>query len=817
MLAVSVFSTGGEAMLQERTILPIISRVKSIFKKDILDFAILNEHGYRYTHTNILFEYSIDIIKSIERLKKASLPYEVLTINDRKAITFYDFKQSYFVILLDDYNENDTSLSDYHQRLLEVSFFDGHLNMYLKHGAREDYAVVVVNFSGDVLASNTYSKKLFTSELNHIKDIQKQIKEPFSVQELFDYAKQNAVNQMYDVTTLRSVNLIMNAFVEEESQLITFIFTLDAHASFYMNILRGFDFLRVGVVHFELIEENGEHTDARLLFSNMRYTEMMGIELGDRIGKRIFELYPDYDQARFNRYKEVALGAPGLSFEEYVPQIDKYLEIYCYSPRKGEFVNFYYDTSHLYIAKESEQYQIDKIRMMSSFAEMGFFEINIKDKTFECDDYVLQLFGKESMDYKDYRNTFNTMIDPEYKEAIYSKNAQLLEGEIQEGSAIFKVRLNNKEKYLEYYLKTLKRDPKTFKPISILGLVQDVTTEETAKRQIEFYANHDPLTKLYNRHHFNQRVRNKDISLPIDIALLDLDGLKTVNDILGHYAGDEAIVSFVEILNEIYHDAYIARVGGDEFVVLFENGITNPKTRENEVKKALAGVLRFRVPFSVSIGYAKVNHYNEFKEALVLAEDEMYRDKLLERPIRKRKTLKIIYDYINKQEPNIDARSKILIDLSTKLMKEIGYSREDDERIMELIIKYHAIGRIDDYVHGDIYTSQKRFDYYRYLRVETGFKILTTLLPYEKVAEAVLHQCEHFDGSGKPHGRKGSKIPVFSRILSIVFHYYCYLKGDCNEANHTLEETILYLRSKSKKIFDPKILDAFITMLESDT
>ena len=85
-------------MLQERTILPIISKVKSIFTKNIVDFAILNEHGYRYTHTNKLFEYSIDIINEIERLKNASVPYKHVMIDDYYGYVFYDMKETSFAI-----------------------------------------------------------------------------------------------------------------------------------------------------------------------------------------------------------------------------------------------------------------------------------------------------------------------------------------------------------------------------------------------------------------------------------------------------------------------------------------------------------------------------------------------------------------------------------------------------------------------------------------------------------------------------------------------------------------------------------------------
>ena len=795
-------------MLLDKTILPIISEVKSIFQANIIDFAILNDEGYRYTHSNKVFQYSIEIIRKLDALKEQGLPYAELFIESYHTMVFYDLDHRYFVVMVED-SKHDTPLSDFHHRLLEVSFFDNHLNLFLKYGAKEDYALVVTDFDGRVQSMNQYAEAIFSSEVNDFKALQTYIHEKADLNRLFHEAKTDSINQSYTVTTLGGLRFMLNAYVEPKLSLITFIFTLDAHASFYTNLLRGFDFLRFGVAHFELVEEDGVVIDARILYTNLHYATMMGIHLSDRIGKRIFELYPDYDEKRFNRYKDVALGAPNLSFEEYVPQLDKYLEIYCYSPRKGEFVNLYYDTSHLYIAKESEQYQIDKIRMMSTFAAMGFFEINVQEKTFKSDQYVRDLFQQPALDYETYRTVFKSIIDTEDKADIYAKNAQLLSGDIQEGSARFKVHINGQEKYLEYYLKVLKKDAQNVKPISILGLVRDVTTEEQSKRQVEFFANHDALTKLYSRYHFNQRIKTQDIVLPMKIALLDLDGLKTVNDILGHYAGDRAIKAFVEIINTVYAKDYVARVGGDEFVVLFEDENQNSAEQERMLKEKLSQSLRFNIPFSVSVGYALVNQADGFKEALLLAEDEMYKQKLFQRQKRKRETLAILEREVHRNEPDIVAHIAALEALAIPLMKALNYTRNEDVKTMKSIVRYHAIGRIDDFIHKTNYKAYIDQDTYRYLRVETGFKIISTLYPEEKVSEAILYQCEHYNGSGAPHGLAGNAIPIFSRIVAVAYRYVRLIE------KAPKDQVFRQLHKEKNQRFDPRVVDALIDLIET--
>jgi diguanylate cyclase (GGDEF)-like protein len=80
----------------------------------------------------------------------------------------------------------------------------------------------------------------------------------------------------------------------------------------------------------------------------------------------------------------------------------------------------------------------------------------------------------------------------------------------------------------------------------------------------------DPLTGLGNRRHLTERLareldRTDSTDEPLSVCVLDVDGFKTVNDRLGHAAGDEALVSIAEVLR---NGGEAFRLGGDEFVLL---------------------------------------------------------------------------------------------------------------------------------------------------------------------------------------------------------------------------------------------------------
>lgn len=107
--------------------------------------------------------------------------------------------------------------------------------------------------------------------------------------------------------------------------------------------------------------------------------------------------------------------------------------------------------------------------------------------------------------------------------------------------------------------------------------VRDLSDRKRAQRAIEHMASHDPLTDLSNRAYFvralDQVLERKE---PFALLALDLDRFKAVNDVFGHGAGDDILCRVANILRASAQcDDVIARVGGDEFLVI-QTGISDP-------------------------------------------------------------------------------------------------------------------------------------------------------------------------------------------------------------------------------------------------
>ncbi|MEO6714521.1 MAG: EAL domain-containing protein [Mycobacteriales bacterium] len=114
---------------------------------------------------------------------------------------------------------------------------------------------------------------------------------------------------------------------------------------------------------------------------------------------------------------------------------------------------------------------------------------------------------------------------------------------------------------------------------SVRGIVlntRDIGDRRQLERELLHQAFHDPLTGLANRSLFRDRVEHALAQFsrrqrPLSVIFVDLDGFKSVNDSLGHAAGDALLVSVADrLLACVRHGDTVARLGGDEFAMLIE-------------------------------------------------------------------------------------------------------------------------------------------------------------------------------------------------------------------------------------------------------
>ncbi|SIO35335.1 EAL domain-containing protein [Salinivibrio sp. ES.052] len=133
-------------------------------------------------------------------------------------------------------------------------------------------------------------------------------------------------------------------------------------------------------------------------------------------------------------------------------------------------------------------------------------------------------------------------------------------------------------------------------------VLRDVSEEHALMAQLDYNANHDPLTLLPNRRAFETIMethlslyRNEDT--PLVLAFVDLDLFKIINDSVGHHAGDDVLCQVSQALaDNIRSDDTVARLGGDEFALL----LTHCNMRD--AKRTIADLIKRLEGLSFSYG-----------------------------------------------------------------------------------------------------------------------------------------------------------------------------------------------------------------------
>ncbi|WP_448922228.1 diguanylate cyclase domain-containing protein [Holdemanella biformis] len=159
---------------------------------------------------------------------------------------------------------------------------------------------------------------------------------------------------------------------------------------------------------------------------------------------------------------------------------------------------------------------------------------------------------------------------------------------------------------------------------SLCFFIETAMTREKEKKHLQNLSYVDSLTYAQNRNHFNEYLKKnrcKELHF-VGVIYLDLNGLKEINDKMGHLAGDTLIISASYVLQEIFADNSY-RIGGDEFVVIEQDVL------ESEFYSKYEMLLKRmkELEISVATGYIWKERCLNLSEILQAADQKMYEDK----------------------------------------------------------------------------------------------------------------------------------------------------------------------------------------------
>lgn len=359
---------------------------------------------------------------------------------------------------------------------------------------------------------------------------------------------------------------------------------------------------------------------------------------------------------------------------------------------------------------------------------------------------------------------------------------------------------------------------------NFLGAVQcirDIGEHRRVEEELRYSSTHDALTELYNRTYFAEELRRleKSRSFPISFLLVDLDGLKVVNDILGHQQGDELLRRAAKVIASCVRGAdVVARVGGDEFAVILPQ--TDQKTAEEVAGRIIEAVevdnaRHPDLPLSISVGAATAKDASRLMQKVYKeADDAMYVNKFIGGKDPRAAAIRALMAVL--EEKNFD-HTDIIKEIACMLGEAVGLSCEEMDSL-RLLVKVHDIGKLgvpDHILHkrGPL-TEEERKEIQRH--PEVGYRIAISSGELAPVAPFILQHHEWWDGRGYPRGLRGEEIHILSRILAIADAYDAMTAERSYSGAMSHQEALEELKRCAGSQFDPHLVEILVRLLAGE-
>jgi len=372
------------------------------------------------------------------------------------------------------------------------------------------------------------------------------------------------------------------------------------------------------------------------------------------IGKRLDEFYPDINYKVLYRKIITALtiGTPTFydanSNAKFIAinrnkvttsslkLMQQQVTISPYITSENKVMVSIYDISELFEAKLMIRKEVEKVHKLNNKleAEKEIIDKNIMIMKTSADGTIIdistffcQFFEFDKKDFLGKNVSIFKLADE--SDAIYKELWKTIQDKKSWNGELKYKTSDGKEKWVQSrVMPILDSNGELFE---FSAVYHDITNE---KLLAELYIT-DPLTKLYNRAHFDETIsfivehqRKADVNFAL--AIVDIDHFKSINDTYGHQVGDEALVSVAKTLkNSLREDDLIARWGGEEFVIMLKN-VTLDEAKVI-MEKVRANVQNNKITDSISVsasfGLTKYIIGEGAKEIFKRVDDALYEAK----------------------------------------------------------------------------------------------------------------------------------------------------------------------------------------------
>lgn len=389
---------------------------------------------------------------------------------------------------------------------------------------------------------------------------------------------------------------------------------------------------------------------------------------------------------------------------------------------------------------------------------------------------------------------------------------------------------------------------------------------EKLYNEVQVLSIKDPLTNLSNRRGFfdaAQPILEESQSTQAHLAALmvDIDNFKKINDVYGHFIGDQIICAVADECKKILRQTdLICRFGGEEFIALLPGtsldvAVMIAERLRRKVEELSLEVNGISVMVTVSIGVCHIKDaYDSLDTLLNQADQAMYQAKTAGRnqiaiwrpdfsdqifcdfdqtsifetdrsewPSRINTTTASLFDEtiegwsraLELRDKEMQGHAQRVVHFTIELAKRLGVPENELVNIRRGAL-LHDIGKIaipDPILFKPGPLTEDEWIVMRKHPVH-AYEMLSPITFMQGSLDIPFCHHEHWDGSGYPRGLHGEEIPLAARIFTIIDVWDALSSDRCYRPAWNADEIQVYIINQSGKLFDPNITPTFLQMLK---
>ncbi len=561
--------------------------------------------------------------------------------------------------------------------------------------------------------------------------------------------------------------------------------------------------------------------DMNYIYVSKKFIDVYNIDGQDIIGKNHYDMFPNLPERTKNVHSRALQGEILTSNYESFTRGDGKVENTRWECRPWYDINGDVGGMVLYteiITKEKEQERIinenqQLLNSLLSQAAVGICYGPINNEFRQVNEKLCQILGYSQKQLS--KLSMESLVMSDDIKAYKTKKNQLINDEIDDFTLEIRF-IKHDQSIIWANITFSKIDLETLTVSYIMIVVEDITERKQIESQMHYLNYHDQLTKVYNRRFYEEELKRLDTrrNLPISLVVVDANGLKLINDAFGHIHGDTMLIKIADILkDECRSDDVVARIGGDEFVVLLLK--TNQEEAQSIVERIhqrLKSLTVKKAPVSVSAGIStKSETHQNMVDVFSDAEAKMYRRKLDLRSKTMNETIQIILDTFFNVHVVEKEHAKRVSELSYEMGRLMSFEMNQLDKL-KLAGLMHDIGKVNIPISIlNKVTNLTKVEWDEIMKhTEIGYRILCAVNEFGEISEYVLAHHERWDGKGYPKGLQKDEIPLAARIISLVDAFDTMVHNQAYAKAKSIEEAIEELHNQSGKQFDPYVVEVFI-------